>query len=142
MKGMNIDAVDLGWLAGLLEGEGSFMMSRNHSGGKVYLYPKIVVGMTDEDVIQRAANLFETKVYKLPLQSNRKPAWRAAITGARAAELMQMLLPHMGIRRGAKIQEILDEYGEIESTDIRRARACSESAKSRWAKYGTREGKL
>ena len=137
-----INDYDLRWLAGLLEGEGSFMMSRNTVGGKLYLYPKIVVTMTDEDVIQRAASLFGTKVYVVPKQTDRLQQWRATLTGTRAAALMERLLPEMGTRRSNKIGEILQAYGDIESTEIRRQRACSESAKARWALHGTREGKL
>ena len=136
--------VDLGWLAGLLEGEGSFMMSRNIVSGKVYFYPKIVVTMTDRDVIQRAAELFGTSCYNIP---NKRPGdrldqYRAQISGAKAAQLMLELNPQMGGRRSAKIQEILNAYGEIEPTEVRRARSCSESAKKRWAKHGTRYGRL
>ena len=141
---MNISSADLSWLAGLLEGEGSFMMSRNHVAGRVYHYPKVVVTMTDEDVVQRAASLFETKVNVVSgtKKENRLQQYRAQISGSRAAQLMKDLLPHMGGRRSAKIQEILAAYGEIEPTSVRRARSCSESAKKRWAQHGTRTGRL
>src|ERR1700745_1969177 len=108
---MEINEIDLAWLAGLLEGEGSFMMNRNIKFGKLYYYPKVVVGMTDEDIIQRAASIFGTSVYMLPKIDNRKQAWRAQLGGAKAAVLMQLLLPQMGIRRSKKIQEILLAYG-------------------------------
>lgn len=139
---MIISDNDLSWLAGLLEGEGSFMMSRNHVGGKVYLYPKIVVSMTDEDVIARVSSLFGTSVYVIPKVDDRLQQWRAQSSGAKAAELMNRLLPHMGERRSNKIKEILSLYGDIEPTEVRRARSCSESQKKRWALHGTRTGKL
>jgi hypothetical protein len=137
-----IDDITLSWLAGLLEGEGSFMMSRNTVKGKIYHYPKIVVSMTDEDVIQRAADAFGTSVYTVPKIENRKQQWRATLTGSKAAEMMTLLIPHMGKRRAAKIKEILSEYGDIEPTNVRRSRSCSIAAKARWAEHGTREGKL
>lgn len=133
---MDINDNDLYWLAGILEGEGSFMMSRNWVGGKLYLYPKVVVTMTDEDVIERAAHLFGTSVYKVPVskskgRENYKQQYRAQISGVRAAEVMVVLLSIMGNRRSEKIQEILDAYGEIESTEIRRKRSCQEAASKR-----------
>lgn len=134
--------IELAWLAGILEGEGSFMMSRNHVSGKIYLYPKITVCMTDRDIIQRVADLFEVGVYQVPTSETKKQAYRANISGTRAAYLMAQLQPIMGIRRAAKIEEILTAYGEIESTEVRRARSCSESQKLRWAKHGTRAGRL
>jgi hypothetical protein len=104
---------DLAWLAGLLEGEGSFMTIKSHVRGKVYLYPKIVVTMTDLDVIQRAATLIGNAVYNVPLQKNgvsKLSQYRAQVSGVKAAELMRQLLPYMGKRRTDKIREILRDY--------------------------------
>lgn len=104
---------ELHWLAGILEGEGSFMMSRNTVRGKVYLYPKITVNMTDRDIIERVATLFGTGVYDLPLETNfpnRKYQFRAQVTGTPAAQFMELLLPIMGNRRSEKITEILTQY--------------------------------
>lgn len=86
-------------------------MMRSHSGGKVYRYPKIVVCMTDRDVILRAANLFGNAVYIVPMQREEQlQQYRAQISGSKAAELMEQLLPEMGARRSAKIKEIIEEY--------------------------------
>lgn len=106
-------STDLAWLAGLLEGEGSFMTIKSHVKGKVYLYPKIVVTMTDLDVIQRASTLLGNAVYNVPLQKNgvsKLPQYRAQVSGAKAAELMRQLIPYMGKRRADKIREILRDY--------------------------------
>lgn len=139
---MNITETELAWVAGLLEGEGSFMTGRNHVNGKLYLYPRIVVSMTDEDVIDKAAKIFGTSTYKIPNKTKNKQQWRAQVNGSRAALLMSDLLPYMGTRRSEKILSILAEYGEIEPTEVRRARSCSESQKARWAQHGTRTGRL
>lgn len=138
-----ISEIDLSWLAGLLEGEGSFMMSGNIVNGKTYFYPKITVAMTDQDVIWRVSDLFGTSVYKIPnKRTDRLQQYRAHVSGSRAAIIMNQLRDHMGSRRKAKIDEILEQYGEIESTEIRRSRSCSIAAKARWAKHGTRSGRL
>ncbi|GAB3763755.1 LAGLIDADG family homing endonuclease [Microlunatus parietis] len=98
---------EIAWLAGILEGEGSFYLQRDRG---IYLYPRVVVSMTDEDVIQRVADLFGAKIYKVPVSPRypaRKQQWRAVATGQRAVRLMKEIRPLMGKRRGAKIDEII-----------------------------------
>jgi hypothetical protein len=101
---------DIAWLAGLLEGEGSFFMSRTPNGDVMYQYPLIVVSMTDEDVIERVARFFGTKVYryKYDKRPGHKATYKAVVSGSRAAGLMEMILPWMGVRRSAKIKELLE----------------------------------
>lgn len=102
-------------------------MVNNRVGGKVYRYPVATVNMTDEDVINRVSVIFETKTYKLPKIEGRKQAYRAQVSGVKAATLMQAMLPHMGQRRALRISNVLDEYGQIESTEVRRRRSCKEA---------------
>ena len=95
---------DLIWLAGLLEGEGSFLTESIR--GKSY--PVIQVEMTDEDVIQRVARLFGTKMFsakKIRAGASMR-SYRARVRYQRARELMCALCPLMGQRRAAKIMEI------------------------------------
>lgn len=117
-----ISEADLAWLAGLLEGEGTFFMQKGHKNGVCYQYPIIVVSMTDEDVIDRVAYLFgtsshkESQRYYADLGVSRKPSWRASAAGTRAVSLMQSLLPWMGKRRGEKIKELLKtQYGRMDN---------------------------
>lgn len=98
-----IDREDLLWLAGLLEGEGSFDLHRGR-------YPRIRLGMTDRDVVGRAATVMGTKV-----RTTLRPApWTATfhteVSGERAAEILWDLLPLMGARRSSRIATILGHY--------------------------------
>lgn len=95
---MNRD--DLIWLAGLLEGEGTFDLQR----GK---YPRVRLAMTDRDVVGRAATLMGTKVRLSLRPAPNKPTWHAEMQGPRAEALMERLLPHMGSRRSQAIATIL-----------------------------------
>lgn len=91
---------DVIWLAGLLEGEGSFDLHR----GK---YPRVRVGMTDRDVIGRAATLIGSGVR---LSLKREPyaaTWHAEVSGPKAVAVMRAILPHMGARRSGRIAQIL-----------------------------------
>jgi hypothetical protein len=92
---------ELYWLAGLLEGEGSFMAaspSAPHS-------PRVSLNMTDSDVVARAAAL----VGPLHIQKRapRLSKWKASyawvLRGQRAVKLMRLLRPLMGLRRREQI---------------------------------------
>jgi transposase-like protein len=92
----------LHWLAGLLEGEGSFMKGLPSDPGR----PVVQVQMTDEDVIARVACLIGRKPYA-HRTSGRPEAWKpvfsARTTGRPAVELMTRLRPLMGERRQGQI---------------------------------------
>jgi hypothetical protein len=88
-----------------------------------YRYPKIVVNMTDQDIIDRVANLFGTSVYVMPKPAKRpntKPQWRAQASGLSAAAWMVRLYPWLGARRRGKIDEILAEYRDSAEPNERR----------------------
>lgn len=95
-----MDRDDLLWLAGLLEGEGTFDLHR----GK---YPRVRVGMTDRDVVGRAATLMGARVRLSLRPSPYSSTWHSEKSGEPAAELMRALLPHMGARRSSKIASVL-----------------------------------
>ena len=92
--------LDVVWLAGLLEGEGTFDLHR----GK---YPRVRVGMTDRDVVGRAATLIGSRVRLSLKPAPYQATWHAEITGAKAAEVMRAVLPFMGSRRSGRIASIL-----------------------------------
>jgi len=97
------DRDDLLWLSGLLEGEGSFDLHR----GK---YPRIRLGMTDRDIVGRAASLMDATI-RLSLHAPpEKATWHTEISGARAAEIMRAILPFMGARRSQRIADVLGAY--------------------------------
>jgi len=124
--------LQLAWLAGLLEGEGSFFTTTSRTGGHVYRYPQIRVNMTDRDVIERVAALFGTGVYtSRPYGVSRKTSYKAILTGLGAADLMRALRPLMGERRQSKIDEVLAEWDGRTPTAERRRATCSAAAAGR-----------
>jgi hypothetical protein len=96
---------ELHWLAGILEGEGCFTISRKAYKDSVYKYPTIKLNMTDEDVVKKAAKLLGGK--PLRLEYGHKPTFSFSIIGKRAEKFMALLNPLMGKRRRARISEIL-----------------------------------
>ena len=102
---------EVAWLAGLLEGEGTF--SRTHADG--HAYPVLAVKMCSQDVVLRAAAaLGTTNVHEAqPRDASWRITYRASISGAAAADWMQRLRPLMGERRRSAIDLALDDYYPI-----------------------------
>lgn len=107
--------LETGWLAGLLEGEGSFVITAMNKPPSPRT-PRVSVAMTDKDVIEAAALLMgalsvtSKPVTDTPLGNPRKPQWQANVSGHQAIEVMLRVRPHMGRRRGARIDEIVAEW--------------------------------
>lgn len=95
----------LSYLAGLLEGEGSFMKPSPSGPNQ----SAIVLSMTDEDVVRRAALLLEASCRAVSRQ--RTPRYKTAyvvrVRGRRAVEIMQAIYPLMSIRRQGQITAAL-----------------------------------
>ena len=110
---------DVIWLAGLLEGEGTFVLQSRTA-------PYIKVSMTDKDVIERVATMWNTTV--------RKATWGPKATKQqyvtnlhgqkRTAQLLRRLLPHMGQRRSQRITKMIAalrrrQLGTVDETQRR-----------------------
>lgn len=101
---------DLMWLAGLLEGEGWF--GTTGAQNTKNRYAAVNVSMTDHDVVQRVAAILQCPCngpYSPASRPQNKPYWSAKVTGKRAVEIMQIVLPYMGMRRSTKIKEVLEQ---------------------------------
>jgi hypothetical protein len=99
----------MAWLAGLLEGEGCFLVAYSKCGPHRYPHARIDLATTDEDVIRHAAYVMGTSVRAQPVRGRYKQVWRTQAYSHKAQALMQLLFPMMGARRKAKIREILTE---------------------------------
>jgi hypothetical protein len=98
---------ELHWLAGLLDGEGSFMTGPPSSPG----LPVIAVNMTDEDVMARLGRIFGRKVHVLkPRNARWRTSYQVRVNGGAAVRWMTLLRPLMGLRRQAQIDRALASY--------------------------------
>ena len=95
----------LAWAAGLLEGEGCFY-ARTQGGRS---YPTVSCGMTDEDVIRKLMAFFDAGYIFRSKKSGfgTKPIYTWQVTTRQARTVMTYVLPYMGARRRAKIEELL-----------------------------------
>jgi hypothetical protein len=106
---------DLHWLAGLLEGEGSFLKPSPSRPAS----PRVQVVMTDRDVLEHVAALVGVSVYAVPVDSRNAdwhPCYRVIVNGQRATQLMRVLRPLMGERRQHQIDAAMaaaEEYPTI-----------------------------
>ncbi len=102
-----MDDRDFYWLVGLLEGEGCFSFRQPNA-------IMIALGMTDEDVVARAARLFGS-TYRRDVSGQKrnaraKPMYLTYARGQRPFELMKAMLPFLGLRRQAKVLSAITAY--------------------------------
>lgn len=97
---------EIAWVAGLFEGEGNIGWGRR--GGLT-----LRVQMTDEDVVRRLHATVVVGTVTGPYwdgDQRHKESWRWAVSGPGARELAERLLPFMGARRSARLQEGLERW--------------------------------
>lgn len=95
------------WLAGLLEGEGSFQIASPSAPNM----PKLTLTMTDADVVTRVAAIFGVKPQQYARTGGHyKLAHMATLRGSRAVLLMGELHPLMSARRQQQINKALAGY--------------------------------
>lgn len=102
----------IAWAAGLLEGEGSFLVSWKVSTNNVK-YPtfRISCNMCDGDVLERLDSIIPHGKLRPPLPVNNplhKPVWRWNLHRREAIENICIeILPYMGKRRSESIRSLL-----------------------------------
>jgi len=95
----------MAWLAGIIEGEGCFLVLDSRVA--------VVVAMTDEDVVCRVADLFGVTAQSyFPKRVGSKRVYVARATGARAVSIMSAVSGYLGVRRRTKAQECLAVYAQ------------------------------
>lgn len=106
---------ELGWVIGLIEGEGCFVKSEDKRRPGTFTV-KIQVEMTDKDVIDKLNKLIPGNVVLCNYPSRRKKfpdakdSWRWTIsTKQQVKELGEQLLPHLSARRQERLKEVLEK---------------------------------
>jgi hypothetical protein len=101
---------ELHWLAGLLEGEGSFSPGPPSAKNSV----RIMLTMTDEDVVARVAQLWGVAYHEVRRDRCEAHGWKpnfyVHLRGRPAVDLMQRMAPLMGLRRQQQIERALSSY--------------------------------
>lgn len=116
---MRVLLLDIAWIAGILEGEGSFMLKskRSYNG-------TICIGlqMSDFDVMERCSKILNAKLYGPYISSQKKKdgackkeTWMINIFGSNAASWMMTVFSFMGERRKEKICSLLEHWKKQQS---------------------------
>lgn len=109
------------WLAGWLEGEGSFY-SGTPKGDNQRIH--IQVFSIDRDVIEKAAKIMEGSIYFIKARGRSQSGWRVEAQGECAANLMRRLLPFMGKRRSDQILKSLSNWDNRKNQPKKKFCAC------------------
>lgn len=127
--------VEAAWLAGLLEGEGYFQITkpRHHHPTQVV----IRLSMTDRDVVEKAARLLNNvPINQKARTSERKTIYSISLSKRDEVEkILLQILPFMGNRRSQRINECLEVISERRRilSETRREQQIK-AANSRWSK--------
>jgi hypothetical protein len=110
----------MAWLAGLLEGEGSFISARFDS----YSYPQVQMTMCDRYVLDRAMSLMpSSRIYAINdergVERGWSQAWMVRVSGPPAAVVMKTVLQWMGSRRTKAIDRSLAAWRPIRLAPLR-----------------------
>ena len=102
------------WLAGILEGEGSFLSAKF---GR-YRYPRVQMTMCDRFVLERAMTLMTgSRIYAVTddrgVELGWSEAWIVRVNGRAAAPVMRAVLPWMGARKTRAIHRSLSAWRPI-----------------------------
>lgn len=104
-------ALDIGWLSGVLEGDGwfgSYQPDRVRHSTR----PVVRLTMADRDVVERFARLVGVSCSG-PFsvrKDNHRPMHSAAVSGSRAVGVMMTVYSLMGERRKARIKELITQW--------------------------------
>jgi hypothetical protein len=111
-RDLYFDTRQMAWLAGLMEGEGSFARGSPAKPRR----PTASINMTDEDVIIRVCELWGTRLWTLKVKEPRyKPAHRTELVGGSAVAMMLILRPHLCARRQDQIDDAMATYQPLRS---------------------------
>ncbi len=110
MEIAEISENQLYWLAGILEGEGSFLKGPPSAPNR----PVISMLSTDEDVIAKVASLMNVSYWGRLSEEFERNGWKKPyavhLRGSRAVELMLILKPLMGTRRQQQIEKAIEGF--------------------------------
>lgn len=99
---------EIAWVAGLMEGEGSFLATKHGS-------PFMTVQMNDKDVLEKLLVILGTAKLYGPYRHRRgesydTPHYRVTAYSSSAIGWMLTIWPLMGVRRRAKITEVVNQW--------------------------------
>jgi hypothetical protein len=113
-ENFTISDFELGWLVGIIEGEGSISCRYNKKSG--YLCAELTVSSTDEDMVDRLDRLYPGKsTYVRKYKNHYKEQYVWAVTSRQGIiTIISTIYPYMGKRRKERIDQLLVEFNKYE----------------------------
>lgn len=110
---LSIEATDLAYIAGIIDGEGTICCMA-HATGKT-CYPSVSVSMTDFYVIEWIAQKWNATASKLRSRHpNYRPQLLVRLTGERALLVCKLLVPYLKVkRRQAELVQMFPMRGRV-----------------------------
>ena len=107
---------DIIWLAGLLEGEGSFQIAKQPNGNTTR--HEISISMTDKDIIKRASKIMGGNITQYdpnthPSNKSRKCQLIYRVRNGRKLEvyaILSAIYSFMGLRRKNQIEKLMEDF--------------------------------
>jgi len=110
----SLSSFELGWLTGIIEGEGCFYQKTSNcklkSGNYCYPLTGFTVMSTDKDVMIKFANFLQIDLrgpYYTRSKKERKKVWSTQVTGYKSIIIMKYFYEHLGERRKLQIDSAL-----------------------------------
>jgi hypothetical protein len=106
---------EVGWVAGFIEGEGSFQVQRI----KGRCYPRITAWQVDREPIDRLQNLLGGKICKVNRSVtmrkdgyNRQDIYYWELRSKAAVDLLNRISPLLSTRRNEQASKMMNEVGD------------------------------
>tara|TARA_Y100000310_G_scaffold72876_2_gene69040 strand:- start:4258 stop:4773 length:516 start_codon:yes stop_codon:yes gene_type:complete len=121
----SLSPFEFGWLTGMIEGEGCFYQktssSKLKSGNYCYPLPGFVLMSTDQDVMEKFANLLQAGLrgpYYTRSKRERKQVWSVQMTGYKSVIIMKQFYEYLSDRRKSQIDNALrwQSLGKFKTT--------------------------
>lgn len=121
---INLIDLDLGWVVGILEGEGAFVVSSDKRRPTTKNV-KIQVESTDKFVIDKLYSLLGGRIWesnypaKYRAFPNAKPSWRWCVSSKQECRVLaELIISHMSPRRQEQLNLILSNSNYVRTSKI------------------------
>jgi len=104
-------AYEIGWLAGLIEGEGTISVELKRRGDSVYASPYLQVVNTNKEIVEKVLSIIgnSAKIYKTYHKGSKRPAWQIKIyRRSGLKKVLEMIKPHVTETTRKKIELICE----------------------------------
>jgi hypothetical protein len=112
---LDLNLFDLGWLVGMIEGEGSVNSHINEKSG--YLCTSLSIASTDKDIINRLNSLFPgaSRQYKREYNNHYKTQYLWSINKRKDIRtISKTIFPYLSERRKTQFGKVINMINEYE----------------------------